>query len=197
MFKTNSVGLETVGARNFKLQNDLTYHGKCGDFIVRAGFVTDFATVPRFLSWLIPTYGLYTLAAIVHDYLCVKLAIYHNLLMTYTDVKLMQKFGWVYRDGEGITPPEGLTSSHDTDAIFRRIMRELEVPFLRRWLMWTGVRWGAMMNPARRAGILADLPKMLLVSVLSAPLVVPVSLFVAVGLLVDIIFEKLVGRFIK
>ena len=33
-------------------------------------FATDLASVPRFLTWLIPRYGQYTRAAIIHDYLC-------------------------------------------------------------------------------------------------------------------------------
>lgn len=204
MFKNKNVSLTIVGDREFRLDEDLVYAGKCGDFTVPAGFVTDFASVPATVNWLIPSYGQYTLAAIVHDDLCVKLADYHRtvtaMLATFEDEEAydrLDQMGWIDREGEGWTPAEGLTNSRDTDAIFRRIMRELEVPFLRRWLMWTGVRWGAMMNPARRKGILRDLPKMLLISVLASPLVVPATLFVGVGLLIDNIFEKLVGRFIK
>src|SRR5262249_18002100 len=33
-------------------------------------FTTDLASVPIVLAWLIPRYGIYTRAAIVHDYLC-------------------------------------------------------------------------------------------------------------------------------
>src|SRR6266498_560428 len=33
-------------------------------------FRTDFASIPWVCTWLIPRYGLYTKAAIVHDYLC-------------------------------------------------------------------------------------------------------------------------------
>jgi hypothetical protein len=32
--------------------------------------VTDFASVPRIFTWLLPRYGLYTRAAILHDHLC-------------------------------------------------------------------------------------------------------------------------------
>lgn len=204
MFKNRNVSLTIVGDREFRLDEDLVYTGKCGDFVVPAGFVTDFASVPAMVNWLIPSYGQYTLAAIVHDDLCVKLSKYHNtyngLLRKMSREEVydhLDQMGWINREGEGWTPPEGLTNSRDTDGIFRRIMKELEVPFLRRWLMWTGVRWGAMMNPARRRGILRDLPKMLLISILAAPLVVIPTLFVLAGLVVDGIFERLVGRFIK
>lgn len=37
---------------------------------VPAGFETDLASVPRFFWRIIPPFGRYTAAAIVHDYLC-------------------------------------------------------------------------------------------------------------------------------
>ncbi len=37
--------------------------------IVPAGFVTDLATIPRFMLWLLPQRGAYDKAAILHDYL--------------------------------------------------------------------------------------------------------------------------------
>lgn len=39
--------------------------------VVRKGFLTDGATVPKFLWSIIPPWGVYGNAAIVHDYLCV------------------------------------------------------------------------------------------------------------------------------
>lgn len=40
-----------------------------GDLIeVPAGFLTDGATVPRWLWWLLPSWGSYSRAATVHDY---------------------------------------------------------------------------------------------------------------------------------
>ena len=37
---------------------------------VPAGFETDYASTPRFLWWLVPPRGLYSRAAVVHDFLC-------------------------------------------------------------------------------------------------------------------------------
>jgi hypothetical protein len=68
--------------------------------------------------------------------------------------------------------------------------RELGTPVLRRWLMWAGVRWGALANPVRRPGFARDLPGVLAVSVLAVPLVVPVSLVVGVGLLLDAVVDR-------
>ena len=43
---------------------------------VPTGYVTDLASVPRFLWWLLPPHGRYAKAAIIHDYL------YDNALRT-------------------------------------------------------------------------------------------------------------------
>jgi hypothetical protein len=87
----------------------LSYAGRDETFVVPAGFTTDFASVPQALTWLVPRYGRYTKAAILHDFLWRRCREGH--------------FGWA-----------------DADGILRRAMRELDVPFLRRWLMWGAVR---------------------------------------------------------
>jgi hypothetical protein len=69
--------------------------------------------------------------------------------------------------------PAGFVSSRDADGIFRRVLREQGVPFVKRWLMWTGVRWGALFNPPRRAGWLRDLPLVLIWTLLALPVVLP------------------------
>lgn len=73
----------------------------------------------------------------------------------------------------------------DADGVFRRMCRELGTPWPRQWLLWTGVRWGAVANPVRRPGVWRDLPLMLAISLLAAPVVIPVSVLVGVGLAVD------------
>lgn len=173
MFKT-SLQLEAYTDSTFKLINPLVYEGSDEDFRLPAGFVTDFATVPSALTWLIPTYGKYTKAAVVHDFLCDRLNREHA--------------GNRLKPRIVVNPP---ASGRDTDGIFRRIMRELEVPFPRRWLMWCGVRWGALANPARRAGWYKDFPLVLLISLISSPIVIPVTILVWLGQLVDKLVEKL------
>src|SRR3954451_8276838 len=51
------------------LVEPLGYQGRDDAFTVPAGFSTDFASVPQPLTWLVPRYGRYTKAAILHDYL--------------------------------------------------------------------------------------------------------------------------------
>lgn len=153
-FRAGEVVVRRRGDETWELVEHLVYEGRHDQFVVPAGFVTDFATVPRVVVWLIPRFGRYTPAAILHDWLI--------------DVAI----------------PAGLVTSRDTDGLFRRVMRELGVPALRRWLMWVGVRWGALANPARRAGWWRDAPAVLALSVLVAPIVAPAAVAILAGLLV-------------
>ncbi|TFV66017.1 UNVERIFIED_ORG: DUF1353 domain-containing protein [Bacillus sp. AZ43] len=162
-FLPGSLTVRRVDADRWALVDALVYQGRRDRFVVPAGFRTDFATVPRPVTWLVPRFGAYTLAAILHDWLCT----------------------------EGIT--SGVVTSRDADGIFRRVMREAGVPVLRRWLMWTGVRWGALADPARRPGWLVSAPGVLAISLLAAPLVLPPAVLIVPGLLVFAVAERLVG----
>ena len=58
------------GASDWVLTEPLVYVGGQGDiFVVPTDFVTDFASVPRFLGFIIPRYGRWTRPAILHDWL--------------------------------------------------------------------------------------------------------------------------------
>ena len=54
----------------WRLLEPLTYQGSRDTFTVPAGYVTNFASVPRLLWWFIPRYGRYTKATVLHDCLC-------------------------------------------------------------------------------------------------------------------------------
>ncbi|PZA21404.1 hypothetical protein DMO24_10395 [Modestobacter versicolor] len=141
----------------------LVYRGRRDTFVVPAGFRTDFASVPRLVVWLIPRFGRYTPAAVLHDW----------LVTTGLQTRVV--------------------SSRDADGLFRRVLRELGVPPVRRWLMWCGVRWGALANPLRRSGWWVDAPRLLLLSVLLAPLVVPPGVVVAAALGLYTVVESAVA----
>lgn len=167
-FQSKTIAFQPYSDDSWSISEPLVYQGDRETFVVPKGFVTDFATVPAIVVWLFPKYGKYTLAAILHDYLC----------------------------AEGITL--GLVSGRDTDGIFRRVMRELGVPVMRRWLMWTGVRWGALANPVRRKDWVKDAPAIVGISILAMPLVVPGAIFVGMSLLVyrpiELLIEKISNR---
>ncbi|WP_239377128.1 DUF1353 domain-containing protein [Frankia sp. Cj5] len=117
-FVSCGVVVEELDEVRWRLLKAVVYQGNKQLFTVEKGFVTDFASVPQIFTWLIPRYGRYTKAAILHDWL------------------------WELADRGGI-------ERADADGIFRRAMRELNVPFLRRWLMWGAVRLAA----TRKSGL--------------------------------------------
>lgn len=56
--------------RTFRLGSDVTYvDDVLGPIRAPAGSVTDFASIPRALWWLLPPAGFYGPAAIIHDYM--------------------------------------------------------------------------------------------------------------------------------
>jgi hypothetical protein len=162
-FESTDVVVRRLDDEFWGVEEPLVYRGRRDRFTVPAGFRTDFASVPRAVVWLIPRFGRYTAAAILHDWLCTV----------------------------GIAT--GQVTSRDADGLFRRVMRESGVPVLRRWLMWAGVRWGALTDPERRGGWLASAPGVLALSVVAAPIVVPPALLITVALLVYGLAEGVVA----
>jgi hypothetical protein len=147
-FVTKDIEVRVVDDTTWELLKDVVYKDRDVEYRVPVGYRTDFASVPRATSWLYPRTGAYSAAAIVHD--------------------------WLITD---MLPTGYITSSH-VDEVFREAMKELGVPFARRWVMWAGVRVGAIGNPKRRAGSLETFPLVLLVLLASSPVVLPPSLVV-------------------
>ncbi len=162
-FEPGSLTVSRVDAETWALVDDLVYRGRRDRFVVPAGFRTDFASVPRPVTWLVPRFGAYTLAVILHD--------------------------WLVTEGlrrRVVTPRQA-------DGIFRRVMRESGVPVLRRWLMWAGVRWGSLTDRERRPGWVISAPGVLAISVLAAPLVLPPAVAIVPALAAYAVAERLVA----
>jgi hypothetical protein len=150
---------------NWVTRSVIKYTGRIESFEVPEDSPTDFASVPRVFVWFLPRYGRYTKAAILHDYL------------------------WRQRAKNGKMP------WRDADAIFRKAMRDLGVPFLRRWIMWTAVRWAALKNLQawrERRLFVADLPRMLLFTAVALPIVVPPAVVILGALVVWLVVEAVV-----
>jgi hypothetical protein len=161
-------------ATTWKLLAPLIWTGSKGDtFCVPVGFTTDFATVPRFLHWLILPYGAYTRAAVLHDWLLVSLAAWQE---RHDDPVVRAPI-----DGSDDEPP---ANSRDTDGIFRRVMQELGVPWAKRWTMWAAVRTAALFNHRRAYGrqFERDVFKVAVVAVAAVPFVLPGALGVSISL---------------
>jgi len=153
------VDVEEVSDKEWRLLSGLKYDGQRESFTVPVGAMTDFASVPRPLVWFLPRYGRYTKAAVLHDYLWRTLVPAHEI------------------------------SLPDADGIFRRAMRELGVPFLRRWLMWGAVRLGALKKPGGREHWLRESWLVLPLGLLALLIVGPPALLVILALTVFTIIE--------
>jgi hypothetical protein len=63
-------GIDNRADERFILEEPFRLH-RVGqtDIVVKRGDVTDLASVPAFLTWLVPRYGRHTLPALLHDQL--------------------------------------------------------------------------------------------------------------------------------
>ncbi|KKM14540.1 hypothetical protein LCGC14_1705090 [marine sediment metagenome] len=73
---TKPLTVTKISARMWEVERTFSYHVGNEDSIeviqVFKGFQTDFASVPRIFWWLFPPDGLYTQAAVLHDFLYLK-----------------------------------------------------------------------------------------------------------------------------
>lgn len=156
--------VEQVDDKNWLTWAAIKYTGRAESFEVHEGSPTDFASVPKVFVWFLPRYGRYTRAAVLHDYL------------------------WRQRASTGAM------KWHDADGVFRRAMRELGVPFLQRWIMWSAVRWASLKNgPAwRDRRLWGDLPLMLLFALVAAPVLLPPAAVILAAQAVWFVVEAVV-----
>lgn len=119
---TGEITITSLAAdwRCWRLEQPLVYEvGALGSgrvITVPVGFVTDGASVPRPLWAVLPVWGRYSRAAVVHDYLCRLLA-------------------------RGLPHPQAPTR-RAADAIFAEAMTACGVGPLTRRVLWFGARLG-------------------------------------------------------
>jgi uncharacterized protein DUF1353 len=131
--------VESIDSKNWKLLEDFCWRGSQDDvFTVNKGETTDFATVPWWTQSIIPRTGTWTKAAVLHDKMCNEL-----------------------NECRRNSFANATFSAIDTDAIFRKNAREGGTGVVRSELLWMGVRYGALANPARRGGWFKTAPRVL------------------------------------
>jgi hypothetical protein len=101
------------------------------EHLVPRGMTTDLATVPAFLWGVVASYGRQTLPAILHDELC------------YASSRPGQPAAYRRR------------ARREADEVFRESLAVAGTGPVRRWLMWTGVRFGG--RPAVSVALAAAL----------------------------------------
>lgn len=176
-FRDDRLTVHRVDERTWELVLPLVYDGRDDTIVVPVGFRTDFASVPRSLQWLAPSTGKYTLAAILHDYLC-------SVMYDGAAIPML-------RDGN----PDLAVTAREADGLFRRVMREEGVGPVQRWLLWSGVRIGAIRNRHRRPGTLRDVPTLLAGAIVCAPFILPPLVLIGLARFVYTVAEGLAGWF--
>lgn len=108
--------------RNWWVNEPFEYWIDDNTFVrVEPGFITDFASVPRIFWNILPPWGKYGEAAVIHD----------HLYRTLGEVESLES-----KNGK-----KHLTR-WQCDLVFRRAMKDLGVAAWKRWVMWAGVRIG-------------------------------------------------------
>lgn len=102
----------------WRLLDPLVFQGNRDFFVVRKGFRTDFASIPRPVRWLFDSAGTNSQPGVLHD------ALWRESKRT---------------DGQ---PPR--VDPWDADGVFRRALRESGATVLTRGLMWLAVRAAAI-----------------------------------------------------
>lgn len=107
-----------INWRKWRLEQPLIYEvGSLGSgrkIIVPPGFITDGASIPQYLWSMLPPWGTYSRAAVIHDYLLMQL-----------------KFGTPHLEG-----PDRKTC----DKVFWEAMGVCGTPYLIHLILYTGVR---------------------------------------------------------
>ncbi len=117
MIKGEVIVAPLADGKHWRVEKDFIYIDDKQSIEVRIpqGYITDFATIPRAFWWLLPPWGRYGTASIIHDYLC--------------DNKTIYKSGLPYK-----------ISRKTADKIFNRAMRDTGVKKWRRIIIYTAVR---------------------------------------------------------
>jgi hypothetical protein len=87
--------------------------------------------------------------------------------------------------------PNGM-SRLDADGLFRQALRQLEVPFLRRWAMWAGVRLAAFFKFDGRKEWWKEAPRTLSIFLGFLPILGPPVVMILISLAVFYILEWIV-----
>ena len=100
------------------LLEPLVFEGRDDYFVIRKGFATDFASIPRPVRWLIDTAGSNSEPGVLHDA--------------------------VWRESKREDGVEPRVDPWDADGLFRRSLRESGATAITRALMWIAVRTAAI-----------------------------------------------------
>lgn len=102
----------------WRLLDPLVFEGRDDFFVIRKGFKTDFASIPRPVRWLFDSAGTNSEPGVLHDA--------------------------VWRESKRDDGKEPRVDPWDADGVFRRALRESGATAMTRGLMWIAVRLTAI-----------------------------------------------------
>ncbi|MFN0093039.1 MAG: DUF1353 domain-containing protein [Acidimicrobiales bacterium] len=113
-----SLAVRHLDGKAWQLTSPLVWEGGEQLYVIRSGFETDFASIPKPMRWLLDNAGANSEAAVLHDA--------------------------VWRESK--RPDRPRVDPADADGMFRRALRETGATALTRGLMWFGVRAAAIVK---------------------------------------------------
>jgi hypothetical protein len=159
----SQVAVRRVGLNRWQLLEDLCYRSDRDGrtYTAHRGFVTDWATRPRWVdallavvSWLIPKLGRWDEPSVIHDLGCDAL---REAWRQRRENRRRVKLGLpplpvreVWRDARGV------------DQLWFEMLRDQGVGSMTSLILWTAVRWGALGSRYRWAGWWRDAVPVLL-----------------------------------
>ena len=107
------LGVSHEAGEDWVLSHPLVFQGRDDFYVIRSGFRTNFASVPRPARWLFDSAGVNSEAGVLHDAL--------------------------WRETKR-TDVASRVDPWDADGLFRRALRQAGATLITRWLMWLAVR---------------------------------------------------------
>lgn len=165
---SGGVVVRKISGDNWIVTETFSYRASHQTIQVHKGFLTDFASVPRLVAWLLPRAGKSVGPAVVHDVCWRKEA------------------------------PAGHITYREADGILRQALRVSGVPFTQRWVAWTAVRWSSLFTRKNGyRGWWRDAPLVLLWTLIALPIVLPPAVVVGLALVALQVIEVIVWVALK
>lgn len=164
------VAVSQIGLTEWETTAPLVYHGTRQVWAVPVGASTDFGSVPQCLRGLIQFNEV--ASAVLHDHL------WRRVVPRAADL-----------------PPGEQVTYADADGLLRQALLTQDVGMIRRWVIWAGVRLGALTRKDGRRGWWRDAPAVIAISLLMLPVaLLPTPLGLGIFALVEWVVSPLDRR---
>jgi len=171
----SQVAIRRVGVNRWQLLEPLCFRDPVTGrtYTAPAGFITDFATVPRITQWAVPRTGMWDEPAVIHDLGCEAVREAWE-----QERENRRREDWLQAP---LPVRQPWADARGVDQLWRRMLRDGGLDPVSALVLWAAVRWGALGSRYRWAGWWRDLPVLLPITALLLSLVLALVLLVAVA----------------